>query len=411
MWDFAYQAKNDRGELQSGRLSADDVSAAVHALASQGLEVVSIRRVDVEIEPSVSEPNTAEHSAAEHPTHNPALELLTSVIERRHLWLPVIESQLQELPTGPARRATEARINRFSQSMTVEQFLQNTDGVELLLLLNSDEIPTPASQHMQAWLHRIYQDQHRRLQRGSRWSYPLLLAAIGLALAIGWSTLVLPIFREMFDEFGLNLPPPTRLLFWVSDQVTTYALRTLLVVAVGCAMVIAFMRWWRSRALTNRIFGRFVAGTTENLRAMSRLTGTLAELLGLQLPLASALSFAGQASGHRYFADAAARAAESASVNMAGNAGLNMTEVGAPVDPTGRLPQSVVYGLTAGNAGQPNVAVLRELAMIYGQIAQSRQERSLGNLPVVGVLILGLVVGFVVIALFLPLFSMITSLA
>lgn len=406
MWDFAYQAKNDRGELQSGSLSADDVSAAVLALAGQGLEVISIRRMDVDIEPS-----DTQQSVADVPAHDPALELLSEVIERRHLWLPVIDSQLQELPPGTARRATERRVQRLSQTMTVEQFLQNADAVELLPLLNSDEIPTPASHRMQAWLHRIYQQQQRRLRLGSRWSYPLLLAAIGLTLVCGWGAFVLPIFREMFDEFGLRLPAPTRLVFWVSDQLTTYALRTLLVVAVGCAMVISFVRWWRARALTNRIFGRLVAGTTENLRAMSRLTGTLAELLGLQLPLASALRFAGQASGHRYFADAATRAANSANVNTAENTTANSAEAGVPVDPTGRLPQSVVYALTAGHAGQPSVAVLRELAMIYRQIAQSRQDRSLGSLPVIGVVLVGLFVGFVVIALFMPLVSMVTSLA
>lgn len=402
MRDFAYQAKNERGEFQSGRLSADDVSAAVQALTRQGLEVLSIGRVDVVIEPSVTE-----QSAAEDPTDELVLGLLSEVIERRHVWLPVIESQLQQLPPGPARRVTERRIQRLSGTMTVEQFLQNADAVDLLPLLSSDERPAPTSQRMQAWLHHIFQDRHRRFQRRGRWSYLLLLAAIGLALMIGWGTFVLPLFREMFDEFGLRLPAPTRLLFWVSDQVTIHALRTLLWVAVGCAVIVPSVRWWRSRALTNRIFRGFVAGTTGNLRAMSRMTGTLAELLGLQMPLGYALEYSGQASGHRYFADAAKRAAESAGVN----AGVNAAEAGVPVDPTGRLPQSVVYALSAGKDGQPSVAVLRELAMIYGQIAQSRQDHSLGRLPVIGVLILGGVVGFVVVSLFLPLFSMITSLA
>ncbi|MCA9160489.1 MAG: type II secretion system F family protein, partial [Planctomycetales bacterium] len=157
----------------------------------------------------------------------------------------------------------------------------------------------------------------------------------------------------------------------------------------------------------NRIFGRLVAGTTENLQAMSRLTGTLAELLGLQLPLAAALRYAGKASGHRYFAEAATQTAELAVANTA----VNTAEAGVLVDPTGRLPQSVVYALTAGAESQPSVAVLRELAMIYAQIAQSRQDRSIGSLPVLGVVLVGLFVGFVVVSLFLPLVRMVTSLA
>ena len=404
MWDFAYRAKDNQGELQSGTLSAHDVSAAVQQLAGQGLEVLSIRRVDAGIEPDVTEQIADDSSIA----NAPALGRLTAVIDRRHLWLPVIESLLLELPPGAARRTTEQRIRRLSGAMTVEQFLRNADAVELLPLLSSYEPPAPASHRMQMWLRSIFEDQQRRIQLSGRWSYPLLLVAIGLALLIGWCTFILPIFRAMYDDFGLRLPAPTLLVFWVSDQLTIYALRTLLCIVAGCAVIVPLVRWWRSRALTNRIFGRFVAGTTGNLRAMSRMTGTLAELLGLQLPLASALGYAGQASGHRYFVDAAKRAAESA---VANSTAANPAEAGAPVDPTGRLPQSVVYALRAGKEGQPNIAVLRELAMIYGQIAQTRQNRSLGNLPVIGVVLIGWFVGFVVVSLFMPLVSMITALA
>ena len=409
MWNFAYQAKDDQGELQSGELTASDVSSAVQQLASQDLEVLSIQRVNVVLESNATTDAATEQRRAD----DPALGLLSEVIERRHLWLPTIESLLQELPPGPARRATERRMQRLRGTMTVEQFLRNADAVDLLPLLSSDEQPKPSSPRLQMWLQHILQDQRRRIQLSGRWSYPLLLLAIGLVLLVGWCMFILPIFREMYDDFGLNLPAPTRLVFWMSDQLTLYALRTLLYVAAGFAVIVPFVRWWRSRALTNRIFGRFVAGTTGNLRAMSRLTGTLAELLGLRLPLASALQYAGQASAHRYFTDAAKQAVTSTFENPIDENPVNenAAEAGVPVDPTGRLPQSVVYALTAGKEGQPSIAVLRELAMIYGQIAQSRQDRSLGNLPVIGVVLLGCLVGFVVISLFMPLVSMVTSLA
>ncbi|MEO8270543.1 MAG: hypothetical protein ABI557_12540, partial [Aureliella sp.] len=138
MWDFAYQAKNDQGELQSGKLSAQDVSAAVQALAGQGLEVLSIGRVDMVNDPCATEPNPVK-DPAEVPADDLAQRLLSEVIERRYLWLPAIESQLQELPLGLARRATELRIQRLSVKMTVDQYLQNADAVDLLPLLNSDE--------------------------------------------------------------------------------------------------------------------------------------------------------------------------------------------------------------------------------------------------------------------------------
>lgn len=394
MWDYTYEASNERGELHEGKLSALNVADAVQQLADRGLEVSSIQRVEAIIEPAVATPSAIDR---------PSLQRLADVIARRQQWLPAIESLLLELRPGPARRATERTVRQLSHEMTIEQFLRSPEGVGLLPLLASDERPTSDSPRLQTWLQQLVQHQRRRIQSLRRWSYPLLLLGITLAVLIAGATFLLPIFREMFSEFGLTLPAPTLLVFWLADQLTIYGPRTLLVVALASAAIIPLARWWRHRALTNWLLGRAVAGTTGNLRAMSRLTGTLAELLGLEIPLGTALRYAGQASGHRYFADAAIRCADS-SVAIAAGAGV-------PVDPTGRLPQSVEHALAAGAEGRPSIGLLRELAAIYGQVAQSRQDRFLSNFHVFGVMLVGCLIGFVVLSLFMPLVGLVSALA
>ena len=399
MWDYTYQASNEQGELHEGKLSALNVADAVQQLASRGLEVSSIQRVDASIVPAVATPSAID---------SPSLQRLAEVIDRRQQWLPAIESLLLELRPGPARRATERTVRQLSHEMTIEQFLRSPEGVGLLPLLASDERPTSDSPRLQTWLQQLVQHQRRRIQSLRRWSYPLLLLGITLAVLIAGATFLLPIFREMFSEFGLTLPAPTLLVFWLADQLTIYGSRTLLVVALASAAIIPLARWWRRRALTNCLLGRAVAGTTGNLRAMSRLTGTLAELLGLEIPLGTALRYAGQASGHRYFADAAIRCADS---TVAIATGAIAAGAGVPVDPTGRLPQSVEHALAAGAEGRPSIGLLRELAAIYGQVAQSRQDRFLSNFHVFGVMLVGCLIGFVVLALFMPLVGLVTSLA
>ena len=212
----------------------------------------------------------------------------------------------------------------------------------------------------------------------------------------------------MFDAFGLSLPAPTRWTFWIADQLTIHAGRTALYLAVICVATIPVVRWWRRHALTNRLLGRSVAGSTGNLRAMSRLTATLAELVGLDVPLAAALRYAGQASGHRYFADAATRMAEQLQRDRFQTPA---DEAGSPADPTGRLPQSVTLALAAGVGNRPSQPLLHELAAIYAHLAFLRSARLGASLPLLSLLVVGSFVGFVIVSLFMPLVSMVTSLA
>lgn len=403
MWDFDYQASTAQGESVNGRLTAKSAAHATQQLADQGLEVTALRRVDAAGEPpyagGLDDHNLEDHAWAQR---------LSEVISRRHLWLPTFDLILQELPADHARSAAELRLRQLSGDLTIEQFLSKPDGTTLLPLLTSQVEPSVDSQPARRWIEQLYCAQRSRSILRAWWTYPLVLLLITLCMLIFCSVFVLPIFREMFQDFGLSLPAPTKWTFWMADQLTTYAGRTLAFLAVGCLLGIPAVRWWRRHALTNRLLGRLVAGSTGNLRAMSRLTSTLAELLGLDVPLAAALQYAGKASGHIYFADAAARTAEAVQRGRSQNTAAG---TGAPVDPTGRLPQTVMYALAARAAGDPCLPVLHELAAIYAHVARLRSARLGASLPIISLLVVGSIVGFVVISLFLPLVSTISSLA
>ncbi len=403
MWDFDYQAVTAQGESFNGRVTAESAAHAARQLADQGLEVTALCRVDAAGEPlqvgGLDEQNLEDRAWAQR---------LSEVISRRHLWLPTLDVILQELPADKARSATEQRLRHLSGDLSIEQFLGRPDGVSLLPLLTSQSEPSVDSLPARRWLEQLYCAQRSRSILRAWWTYPLVLLLITLCMLIFCAVFVLPIFREMFQDFGLTLPAPTKLTFWMADQLTMYAGRNLVYVAVGCLLGIPAVRWWRRRAGTNRLLGRLVAGSTANLRAMSRLTGTLAELLGLDVPLPAALHYAGKASGHAYFAEAAARTAEALQPDSARKAAA---VADTPVDPTGRLPQTVIYALAAGTAGRPCLPVLHELAAVYAHVAQLRSARLGASLPIISLLVVGSLVGFVVISLFMPLVSTISSLA
>lgn len=403
MWTFDFQAINAQGKLINGRLTAENAADAMRQIADQDLEVTAMQRID-----AAGEAISGISSVDPIPDDNAWRQRLSKVIERRKLWLPIFAELLQELPADGPRRATEQRLQRLESELTVEQFLTSPDGTSLLPLLTSQPEPSVDSQLARQWLEQLYCAQQKRSTLRGWWTYPLILLLIALCILMFFSVFVLPIFREMFNDFGLQLPPPTEWTFWLADQVTIYAWRTLLYLGVVALAAVPVVRWWRRHAWTNRLFGRLVAGSTGNLRAMSRLTSTLAELLGLDVPLAAALRYAGLASGHRYFADAAVRTAEELQPFRVQK---QAAVTGVPVDPTGRLPQSIVHALAAGAGGSASQPLLHELAAIYAHVAQFRSARLGASLPIISLLVVGGVVGFVIVVLFMPLTSMISSLS
>ncbi len=83
----------------------------------------------------------------------------------------------------------------------------------------------------------------------------------------------------------------------------------------------------------------------------------------------------------------------------------------AQAEHTNRLPPSVIRAMVSGEDQAPSIPLLRELSTIYSERSRSRKDFMIEGLPAVGVVILGLIIGFVVVSLFMPMISMVTALS
>ena len=329
---------------------------------------------------------------------------LRGLVGRRDEWLAALSAVEQELPPGPTRREIQ-NLSRQFRSQYFERdlpsLLHRPELVRLLPLLKVPDIAETVQRPLHLWLASALQQQQLKSQQRKRFTYPVMLVGLSLLILIGFSIFLIPIFREMYADFGLTLPAPTNLVFWIADQVSTYLVRTLLIGACLLMLCIPLVRYWRSRAWSNRWLGRWVAGTSANLRAMSALSSTLVQMLSLGASPSEALRLAGTASRNLYYGRAAVALAKQ----------LEQTSENTPQLSSAVLPPSLLYALQADPAGQPSLPLLQSLAQIYSERAQSRVELLTALLPILAVVVVGLGVGFVVIALFMPLVSMITSLA
>jgi type IV pilus assembly protein PilC len=236
--------------------------------------------------------------------------------------------------------------------------------------------------------------------------YPIMILLLGLGVLIVMASTVVPTFRQMFREFELRLPAPTHFIFELSDALTGRSIWTavlLVLLALGLWFLLGGLDWVLSRARGWSFFGYWLAGTRGELNAMAQWSAMLAELIAIDTPLAEAMRLAGVGSGDPFYRNQAAKVA---SRIEQGDGSWSTSSVARGFSPT------VLRALTAGRDSRPSVSVMRQMAEIYWERIEQRKHGMGGAWAgPLALVFVGLLVGFVVIALFMPLISMVTSLS
>ncbi len=321
--------------------------------------------------------------------------------------VPALEAMASELPHGRRRR----EIRQLAQSLQDPNSLTTTDmtstseisNIDAWLPVFSQSLATPsAAIRLSDWMEQASRESHIRNRLRRALLYPVAVLCLAMLVFFGLGQLVISPFSEMFDEFGLNLPGPTMfVIFWVK-QWQDHTVRFLVyVLLVALITYIAFLFWTR-HALTTRLFGFFIGGSTANVAAMASFTGLLADLLASGRPLPDSLELAGRGCGHAHFKNSALRLAQ---FHRRGLYRLSQSPDAKS------FPRNLIDAVEPIDGSAPRTTLLRELAAIYGERAIERTEWSAGLVGAITVFIVGLVIGFVVIALFMPLVSLISGLA
>ncbi|MDX1930064.1 MAG: type II secretion system F family protein [Pirellulaceae bacterium] len=388
MPNYQYEAIAGDGEVVTGEIAAPRVSDAIAQLEAQGLQVESIRAL-------VTTPDSSATKKAFY-------DRIDQALQTREKLIPALEALADEMPDRNASRDVRKFTNELKSGVTAEQFVKRDSMVAWLpLVVRGLECSSAEDRYSQLMGDATRESDNRRRLR-TVIAYPLFLLMFGGIILMLLVLFVVPVFARMFAEFGLLLPAPTRFLFWISDQLSRYSLRSMLFVALFFGLVIVLCRLWIRLALSTSILGMFTAGNSANVTAMAKFTGSLAELMSIEAPLPEALRIAGRACDHRHFRIMAERMANELEIP-----GKRLRDTSAAHN----FPATMRHALGNGRNCAPNVPLLRELSRMYSDRARERVNWSTNILGPISLIVLGLVIGFVIIALFMPLVSLVTSLA
>jgi type IV pilus assembly protein PilC len=248
-----------------------------------------------------------------------------------------------------------------------------------------------------------YQDylRHRvalRKKVSQALAYPaFLLIALGVILAVLFA-FVMPRFVAMYADFGAKLPWPTQFLINVVSYMPLIA-PSLVVVGLGV--------WFGWRSWTATESGRLTVdrlkeripyiGGINRLVAVAQLARSISTLLGGGTPLVEAMRTAQESVANRAFGTRLARATQ------------QVVEGGSLTQAlkTGQLmPETAIKMVEVGEASGKLDGMLAEVAQFYEEALDHRLARVMALIEPLLMLLMGILVGGTILAMYLPIFNM-----
>ena len=244
-------------------------------------------------------------------------------------------------------------------------------------------------------------EQRRALHKKVRKAmvYPLLLLLTGLGVAAILLLEVIPKFEGMFSGMGAQLPAFTQ---WVIDLSTGLSRFAPLLLVMGVVLGFAVRQLYRQHAparlwIAQRVLGLPVFGQLLGQAALARFARSLATSYGAGVPLLDALGTVARVTGGDLHEQAVLRLRQ----GMANGQGLNQVMAAEPLFPP-LLVQLTAIGESSGTLDQ----MLEKAASHYEEQVSQALDQLTSLLEPAIVLILGLLVGGLVVAMYLPIFQL-----
>ena len=238
-------------------------------------------------------------------------------------------------------------------------------------------------------------------QLKSAMTYPVVVGAIASLIFVFLLYFVIPIFKEMFDSMGVDLPWFTQMLINMSNIVkdTWY----LVLGGVGGSIygLIAFIKtpfgrsWFDNVMLKAPIFGNIIRKV-----AVARFTRTLGTLLRSGVPLMTALEITEDTAGNVHIARGIAQVREAVSEGEGMTKPLEQTKLFPPM-----VTQMIAIGEESGNID----AMLSKVADFYDEEVEQAVKALTSLLEPIMMVGIGGMVGSIIIGMYLPMFSVISA--
>ncbi|MBU4175605.1 MAG: type II secretion system F family protein [Actinobacteria bacterium] len=250
---------------------------------------------------------------------------------------------------------------------------------------------------------QMEREQEIRRKIKSAMTYPIAVLAITLLLLTAMIVFVVPNFAGMFEDMGGELPTFTKMLVSLSHFVGGFG--GLIMIAVIIGLVIGFRRF-KATATGRMAVDRLklhlpMVGPLFHKTAMSKFSRTLGTLLSSGVPILGALEITGETTGNMVVTKALDKVKD----------GVKEGEtIAAPLAQAKVFPPMVTQMIAIGEETGALDVMLAKVSEFYDSEVNAAVDGLTSTIEPLLIMFLGLAVGTIVIALYLPIFRVITML-
>src|SRR6202035_112306 len=249
---------------------------------------------------------------------------------------------------------------------------------------------------------QLQKDAALRRQIKAAMVYPTMVIIFAVGVMMALVAFLVPVFVGVFKQFGGELPALTKVSVFMSELVTGY---WWLLFGGTAAILTAFIKWKKSswgRPQWDRFRLRvpMKIGAIVQQVAVARWSRTLASLTSAGVPLLQALDITGRTGGNVVVEEAMENVI--ASVKRGGT-------IAAPLAQAPIFPAMVTHMVGVGEETGALDAMLARVAEFYEEQVEASVKALTSILEPIMIIVIGGIVGFIVISMYLPLFSVYNS--
>ncbi len=231
--------------------------------------------------------------------------------------------------------------------------------------------------------------------------YPAVIFSVAIIAVAVLLIFVIPTFQNMFAQVGMELPLPTRVVIGASDLLTGYWWLLLAVIGFGIFALRAYYKTGAGRLQIDTVLLRLpVIGDLLRKSAVSRFTRTLGTLISSGVSILDGLEITARTAGNMVIHNAV----------MASRASIAGGDtIAAPLQRSKVFPPMVISMISVGEQTGGLDEMLTKIADFYDDEVDAAVSTLLSLMEPVMIVVLGVIVGGMVVAMYLPIFDMVNA--
>lgn len=399
MLSFNYECLNKQGQLVTGQLESESVAQAVEKLRSMGLSIVDLKE-------RKQKSKSAFFSMEKKVTIGDLSLFSRQLASMIGAGMPVtraISTLSRQAVNSTFRSALETIARNVEGGMSLTDAFSAYPKIFsglYISMIKAGEVGGMLENSLLRLSDQLQKEKTLNDEVKSALSYPKYISIFAVVIFIGMLGFLVPVFKAIIPK-NAEIPGLTQFIFNVSDSIRSHYYIWIAAIAVIVTGTVLFLKsktgheLWENHKLTMPIFGRLILKTV-----VARFTRTLSTLLEGGIPVVQALESAGPTSGSDVVAN---------TVKMATKRIEEGKSIASTFEESGVFPPMVTHMIAVGEESGSLPELLSKVAEFYEQEVAAETRGLQALIQPVALVLIGILIGGMLISLYLPIFSSITS--